>query len=596
MQLLVTEKPSVASAICNALGISDGTKHDGYIEGKDIIATWCKGHLVEMADPESYDLTYKKWSCDTLPIIPGKWKYRIKQATKKQYSIVKSLMKRDDIDSICNCCDAGREGELIFRLVYQEAGCDKPVKRLWISSMEEGAIKYGMENLLPGDHYDSLYAAALCRAKADWLIGMNGTRLFSCIYRGKVKKVGRVQTPTLAMIVKREAEIKGFKKTMYYVAELQKDGLIIKSDRFTTKEEAEEALKRCEGKPITVTGVTKKEIRTAPPKLFDLTTLQREANKVFGFTAKQTLDYLQSLYEKKLVTYPRTDSRFLTEDMASSAANMENLIKGITGWGDENPDIKRILDSKKVSDHHAVIPTPEIARAKMDEIPDAERKILELVMLRVAEATSTESVSVKTDIALDCAGTTFHTSMEEQVKAGFKAYTAKFKEKYVKNAQSGKAPGSMKEQLSCAGSVLPSGWDGTVKEDPTKPPAYYTESTLLSAMEKAGADETTKDAERRGLGTPATRADIIEKLVHDGYVKRIGKKIQATEDGIKLISYLPDRIKSPSYTAEWENRLAEIAKGETSAHVFMECIETEVKQMVAEYSTKDTGAEKGAAV
>ena len=462
--------------------------------------------------------------------------------------------------------------------------------------MEEGAIKHGMEHLLPGDHYDSLYAAALCRAKADWLIGMNGTRLFSCIYKGKVKKVGRVQTPTLAMIVKREAEIKGFKKTMHYVPELQKDGLIIKSDHFTTKEEAEEALKRCNGKPITVTGVTKKEIRTAPPKLFDLTTLQREANKVFSFTAKQTLDYLQSLYEKKLVTYPRTDSRFLTDDMASSAANMESLIRSITGWGDENPDIKRILDSKKVSDHHAVIPTPEIAMAKMDEIPDAERKILELVMLRVAEATSTESVSVKTCAALDCAGIIFHTSMEDQVKAGFKAYTAKFKEKYVKNAKTGKAPGSLKEQLSCKGSVLSSGWDGTVKEDPTKPPAYYTESTLLSAMEKAGADETAKDAELRGLGTPATRADIIEKLVHDGYVKRIGKKIQATEDGIKLISYLPDRIKSPSYTAEWENRLAEIAKGVTSAHVFMECIETEVKQMVAEYSTNDTGAEKGETV
>ena len=590
MQLLVTEKPSVASSICHALGINDETKHDGYIEGNGIIATWCKGHLVEMADPESYDLTYKKWSCETLPIIPDKWKYRVKQATKKQFNIVKSLMLREDVTSICNCCDAGREGELIFRLVYKEAGCKKSVKRLWISSMEEGAIKHGMENLLPGEHYDNLYEAALCRAKADWLIGMNGTRLFSCLYKGKVKKVGRVQTPTLAMIVTRDAEITNFKKTPFYVVELQKDGLIIRSDKYETREEAETVLKQCDGAQIKVAGVAKKEIRTAPPKLFDLTTLQREANKTFGFTAKQTLDYLQSLYEKKLVTYPRTDSRFLTNDMESSAANMASLVKGITGYGDDTPNIKRILDSSKVSDHHAVIPTVEIARAKMEEIPDAERKILELVMLRMAEATSTESVSIKTDVELECAGITLHTAMEEPVKTGFKAYTAKFKAKYGKKGEGASLPYPMRDQLCLAGSVLPPIWQGSVKEDTTKPPAYYTESTLLAAMEKAGADETLKEAERRGLGTPATRADIIEKLVHDGYVKRIGKKLQSTEEGMKLISYLPDRIKSASYTAEWENRLAEIAKGETSAHVFMECIETEVRQMVGQYSSTKEGA------
>ena len=577
MKLIITEKPSQAAAICAALGVNEEKKHDGYIEGGDTIATWCLGHLVEMAPPESYGEQYKKWSYETLPIIPKDWKSMVKQATRRQFSIVKKLMLRKDTEIVC-ATDAGREGELIFRLVYSAAGCNKTFKRLWISSMEESAIKYGMEHLQPGSSYDNLYEAALCRARADWLIGMNGTRLFSTLYKGKVKKVGRVQTPTLAMITERDKEIAEFKKETYFVVEIESDGIRIRSEKYETKEEAEAALKAYEGQDLKVTSVTEKEIRTAPPKLFDLTSLQREANKMFGFTAKQTLDYLQSLYEKKLATYPRTDSRYLTDDMESTAGNLLFIVKTLTGMCDEKPDIKRILNSSKVSDHHAVIITAEMARAKMDEIPDGEKKVLELIMLRMVEATSKGSITFKTETELECAGAVFRASSEEQKQKGFRKYTEQFKAKYgiaVKDKQP--------QRKLTAGEIIPAGaWTGSVKEDATKPAQRYTEATLLAAMEKAGAEETSKDAERKGLGTPATRADIIEKLIRDGYVKRTGKKLESTDEGKKLVSILPDRLKSPSYTAEWENRLAEIAKGETSPRVFMECIETEVQQMVEE--------------
>ena len=578
MKLIITEKPSQAAAICAALGVNEEKKHDGYIEGGDTIATWCLGHLVEMAPPESYGEQYKKWSYETLPIIPKDWKSMLKQATRRQFSIVKNLMQRKDTEIVC-ATDAGREGELIFRLVYNAAGCNKTFKRLWISSMEESAIKYGMDHLQPGSSYDNLYEAALCRARADWLIGMNGTRLFSTLYKGKVKKVGRVQTPTLAMITERDKEIAEFKKETYFVVEIEADGIRIRSEKYETKEEAEAALKAYEGQDLKVTSVTEKEIRTAPPKLFDLTSLQREANKMFGFTAKQTLDYLQSLYEKKLATYPRTDSRYLTDDMESTAGNLLFIVKTLTGMCDEKPDIKRILNSSKVSDHHAVIITAEMARAKMNEIPDGEKKILELIMLRMAEATSKGSITFKTETELECAGAVFRASSEEQKQKGFREYTEQFKAKHgiaVKEKQP--------QRKLTAGETIPAGaWTGSVKEDATKPAQRYTEATLLAAMEKAGAEETSKDAERKGLGTPATRADIIEKLIRDGYVKRTGKKLESTDEGKKLVSILPDRLKSPSYTAEWENRLAEIAKGETSPRVFMECIETEVQQMVEEY-------------
>ena len=374
MRLILTEKPSQAAAICSALGVHEDSKHDGYIQGKDTIATWCRGHLVEMAPPESNGEKYMKWSYETLPIIPENWKYQVKQATKKQFNIVKKLLS--DSEDVVVATDSGREGELIARLVFNEAGFTRPYKRLWISSMEEAAIKYGMDHLQPGDHYNDLYEAALCRAKADWLIGMNGTRLFSTLYKGKVKKVGRVQTPTLAMIVDRDAEIAGFQKKTYYVVEMEADGIRIRSERYPSKEAAEQALAGYKDHAITVTSVSEKEIKTAPPKLFDLTALQREANKMFGFTAKQTLDYLQSLYEKKLTTYPRTDSRYLTDDMGSSMGNLMSIVKTITGLGDDHPDIKRTLCSAQVSDHHAIIITPERVRAQMSDIPDSEKKIL----------------------------------------------------------------------------------------------------------------------------------------------------------------------------------------------------------------------------
>ena len=580
MKLIITEKPSQASAICAALGVREEKKHDGYIEGSNIIATWCLGHLVEMAPPESYGEQYRKWTYETLPIIPTTWKYQVKQTTRKQFNIVKKLLQRQDTEPIC-ATDAGREGELIFRLVYNESGCTKPYKRLWISSMEEAAIRHGMDNLQPGNKYDSLYEAALCRAKADWLIGMNGTRLYSTLYKGKVKKVGRVQTPTLAMIVDRDAEIAGFRKTVYYVVEIEADDIRLRSDRFPTKESAEAILAGCTGHEIRVTSVDQKEVRSAPPKLFDLTALQREANKMFGFTAKQTLDYLQSLYEKKLATYPRTDSRYLTDDMESSAGNLLNIVESITGMGDDKPDIRRILNSSKVSDHHAVIITPEVVRAKQDELPDSERKILELIMLRMAEATAIESISMKTEIQLECAGSIFKTAYEESIQKGFRTYTEKFRQAQGISKLEKEPP---KRHFKEGDTIAPIEWSGSIREDTTKPAQHFTESTLLNAMEKAGANETSKDAERKGLGTPATRADIIEKLIHDGYVMRTGNKLEATDEGIKLITIIPDRLKSPSYTAEWENRLAEIAKGATSPHIFMECIETEVRQMVGQYS------------
>ena len=355
----------------------------------------------------------------------------------------------------------------------------------------------------------------------------------------------------------------------------------LRSDRFPTREAAETALAGCTGHEIRVTSVDQKEVCSAPPKLFDLTALQREANKMFGFTAKQTLDYLQSLYEKKLATYPRTDSRYLTDDMESSAGNLLSIVKSFTGMGDDKPDIKRILNSSRVSDHHAVIITPEVVRAKQDELPDSERKILELIMLRMAEATATGSIAIKTEIQFECAGSIFKTSYEEPIQKGFKAYTEQFKQTHGISKQEKDPP---KRHFKQGDTIPPTGWTGSVKEDVTKPAQHFTESTLLNAMEKAGTNETSKDAERKGLGTPATRADIIEKLIHDGYVKRTGKKLEATDEGIKLITIIPDRLKSPSYTAEWENRLAEIANGTTSPHIFMECIETEVRQMAGQYS------------
>ena len=603
MRLIVTEKPSVAAAICKALGIVEDKKHSGYIEGRDTMATWCLGHLVEMAPPEAYDEKYRKWSVETLPVIPVEWKFQVKEARKKQFSVVKRLLNDKRVDEIVCATDAGAEGELIFRLVYLEAGCRKSFKRLWISSMEEDAIKHGMESLLPGDRYNDLYEAALCRAKADWLIGMNGTRYFTAVYRGKVKKVGRVQTPTLAMIEERDKEIREFVSVPYYTVELEKDGMVIRSDRFESREEAEEVLNSCRDAEIKVTSVVKKEVRTAKPKLFDLTSLQREANRVFGFTAKQTLDYLQSLYEEKLTTYPRTDSRYLTDDMISSMANRLSIVRMKTGMGDEKPDINAVLNSSRVTDHHAIIITCEVLKADFNTIPESERKILELVMVRMAEATSRDAVTVKTDIGLECAGTGFHTTIEETVQAGFREYTDRFRSKYGKEraskdngfevcrADTGYTPSGrvianpatypLREQLCLTGSMLPAGWEGRIRKDATKAPACFTESTLLGAMEKAGADETCKEAERTGLGTPATRADIIEKLIHDGYVMRTGKKLSVTDEGRKLVALLPSRIKSASYTAEWANRLAEIAAGKREAGDFMKSIENEVRQMVS---------------
>ena len=590
MRLIITEKASVAASISSALGMAETKKHDGYIEAGSNTVTWCVGHLIEMAEPAAYSEEYKKWNLDKLPIIPEKYRYDVKKETRKQFETVKKLLKSlKDGDELVEATDSGREGELIFRLVYLMSGCHKPFKRLWISSMEEAAIRYGMQNLLPGDRYDNLYQAALCRQKADWLIGMNGTRLFTCLHRGKVKKVGRVQTPTLAMITERDQEIADFRKEPFYTVELNDGKIHMRSDHLKTKEEAEILAKKCEGQPVSVKGYITKEVISAPPKLFDLTALQREANNIFSFTAKQTLNYLQSLYEKKLVTYPRTDSRYLTEDMISTAANMVSLVRSMIGMGDAVPDINRILDSKKVTDHHAIIPTAQIAGAKMNELPDSERKILELIMLRMAEATSKPCITEKMNVDFECAGTLFHSVFEESKQKGYKAYTEMFHEKYSGSESEHE---NEDEEISqntsfdimthLPGSVLSGNYTSEVKSGTTKPRPHYTEATLLNAMETAGVSETDKDAERKGLGTPATRADIIEKLVRDGYVKRKGKTLTATEEGMYLISIVPERLKSPVYTAEWENKLSLIAKGEASPEDFLNGIEQEVRQMTAE--------------
>jgi len=432
MQLIITEKPSVAQAICAALGIKDKEKHQGYIEGEDRIVSWCYGHLVELAEPSAYGEQYKKWSYDGLPILPEEWRYEVKPGTKEHFNILKELMERDDVTEIVEATDAGREGELIFRLVYESAECRKPVKRLWISSMEESAIKEGFENLKPGSDYDNLYRAAKCRQEADWLVGINATRLFSVLY-GKTLKVGRVQTPTLAMLVDREAEIESFKKEPYYTVHIENKSLDAASGKFKDKVEAERIFKKCNGHQATVIAVTEEAKSVAAPKLYDLTSLQRDANRIFGFTAKQTLDYTQSLYEKKLVTYPRTDSQYLSDDMADTARDVLTVIMSVFDYISADMsevDICRIMNSKKVTDHHAIIPTVEVGNVQLDTLPDGERKILSLTAMRLACAVSEKCSYTAVKAIISCNGEQFETSGKTVREKGWKGIEDTFKARF----------------------------------------------------------------------------------------------------------------------------------------------------------------------
>lgn len=578
-KLVVTEKPSVARSIAEILGANN--RGDGYLEGDDYIVSWCVGHLVELAEPQAYDEKYEKWRKSDLPIIPLKgnsgWKYQVTEATKKQYKILKELMEREDVSSLVEATDAGREGELIFRLVYNQARCKKPFERLWISSMEDEAIRDGFANLKPGSEYDALYEAALCRERADWIVGINATRLFSSLY-GQTLNVGRVMTPTLALAVEREASINSFKAEDFYTVLLDCGVVTLSSERFKDKVEAMDLKAKCEaaGKAV-IKKAEKKEKQEKAPTLFDLTSLQREANKRLGYTAQQTLDYTQSLYEKKLCSYPRTDSKFLTDDMAQTVAT---LLGKITDAFDvsavERIDIQKVIYGKKVTDHHAIIPTVQIAVQNLTELPKGEQEILKLISTRVAEAVSAPCKYEEMIIEAECAGAVFKAKGKRILEGGWK---------FVSKLQADDEEGS--DDNGAITIDLTSGQNVDIentncKEGKTTPPKSFTEDTLLSAMEKAGADETPDEAERKGLGTPATRAGIIEKLVRVGFVERKGDKktkyLVPTHKGIALITVIPEEIQSPSMTAEWEQKLLQIEKGGVNPDDFME----EISQMITE--------------
>ena len=583
MQLVIAEKPSVARSIAEVIGANKGK--DGYMEGNGYLVSWCVGHLVELAQPESYGEQWKKWTYESLPVKPEKWQYEVKADTKAQYDVLYQLMHREDVSATICATDAGREGELIFRLVYEMAGCDKPIKRLWISSMEESAIREGFENLQPGSEYDNLYHSALCRQEADWLVGINGTRLFTVLYGGKVLKVGRVQTPILAMLVDREAKIMNFQKEKYYMTHILMDGIDAATGRIDDKNKADEIVGACQDGQALTTSIVKEEKAVMPPKLYDLTTLQRDANRLFGFTAKQTLEYTQSLYEKKLATYPRTDSQFLSDDMGQTAAGVIEAVFSSLMFEEkktDSPDIKRILNSKKVTDHHAIIPTMEIAKADLAALPETERKILSLIANRLLCATGEKHLYETVKAEFTCKGHTFTVSGKSVTHNGWKAFEDAFKRSFKISGN----PEEEKEEKKLPELSEGQAFDGVqtkISEHFTSPPKHFTEDLLLSAMERAGAEDMGDDVERKGLGTPATRADIIEKLVKDGFVKREKKQIIPTEDGMKLITVLPDVVKSPKLTADWENALTLVAKGELPMGDFMADIENMVSELIHTY-------------
>ena len=583
--LIIAEKPSVAATIAAALGAKE--KNDGYIAGNGYLVSWCVGHLVQLAEAAAYGEQYKKWSYDSLPILPQEWQYAVASDKGKQFKILKDLMHRADVSEVVNACDAGREGELIFRFVYDVAGCKKPMRRLWISSMEESAIKAGFASLKDGKEYDPLYSSALCRAKADWIIGINMTRLFSCLY-GKTLNVGRVQTPTLKMLVDRDAAITTFKKEKYYHVRLSLSGVEAASAKIHAAEEAGNLKAACETAQAVCTSVTREKKTVAPPKLFDLTSLQREANRIYGYTAKQTLDLAQSLYEKKLLTYPRTDSSYLTDDMGGTAAQIAALLAGKLPFmqgADFTPEISRLLDSKKVSDHHAIIPTMELAKADLAALPESERNILTLAGARLLMACAAPHIFEAVTAVFSCAGQEFTAKGKTVLAEGWKGLERRFMATLKKKAD------TEDDEENALSLDVPPFAEGQTFENPaakvtehdTTPPQPHNEASLLSAMERAGNEETDPDAERRGLGTPATRAAIIEKLVKGGFVERKGKQLIPTKSGIELICVLPEVLTSPQLTADWENNLTQIAKGNADPDSFMTGIETMTRELVSTY-------------
>ncbi|HGK3692950.1 TPA: DNA topoisomerase 3 [Streptococcus pneumoniae] len=567
MKLVIAEKPSVAITISKVIGAKE--KKNGYYEGNGYKVSWCVGHLIKMANPESYDKKYRKWKIEDLPIIPKKYKYELIKETKKQFGILKTLMNDNSVDVVVNACDAGREGEAIFRLVYNQANCKKKMKRLWVSSMEDNAIREGFENLKDGEKYDNLFESAQARAIADWLVGMNISRLYSCLYRQNYS-VGRVQTPTLAMITGRDEEIANFKKEKYYTVELDLDGFTLSTDRIDDKTVADQ-LFNLVGKTIEITDVVQKEKVTKPELPFDLTTLQRECNKYFGFSAKQTLDYAQSLYEKKLITYPRTDSRYLTEDMIIS------IVNNILGKNDfDTQRIKVVFNSKKVTDHHAIIPTVSSLKEDMSKLPVSEAKVYGLISNKLHSSVGYPLVENTTKIVALFDGFKFTNSGKVIVTEGFTKFLKEYK---TKRGHEAVLPATkIKDVLKIK--------NKEIKEKYTTPPKAFTEESLLKAMEIAGNNVLDKDAfvERKGLGTPATRAGIIENLIYKGFIKRDKRNLISTHKGISLVTIVSDTFKSAETTAKWEMKLSDIAQGKSSKEKFLELIEKEIKKEILTYN------------
>ena len=580
-KLVICEKPSVAKSIASVLGVT--SRADGYFEGNGYLISWCIGHLVGLADAAAYDDRYKKWRYEDLPILPDPFRYVVSEEKADQFHILRFLMERPDVTELVNACDAGREGELIFRLVYEAAGCSKPFSRLWISSMEDAAIREGFADLRPGADYDPLYQSALCRQKADWLIGINASRLFSVLYH-RTLNIGRVQTPTLAMLADRDSKIVLFRKEKYHHVRLALEGAEAVSDRIVSTEDAQAIRDTCDGQRAVCVSLVREKKTEKPPKLYDLTTLQREANRVFGYTAKQTLDYAQSLYEKKLLTYPRTDSRYLTVDMTEIASVVLHLAARVPPFDacpEFFPDVLALVNDKEVSDHHALIPTLELEKADVPAVPVGERNILLLVCCKLLCAAAEPFVYEAVTATFDCGGHTFTAKGKQVLFQGWRAIQEVFRSSLKEKPEDEDAVG-----------VLPALTEGqvfesvaaSVTEHFTSPPKPYTEDTLLSAMENAGKEDMPDEVERKGLGTPATRAAIIEKLVSGGFVERKGKNLIPTKAGVNLVTVLPELLTSPKLTVDWEQRLNEVAKGQASPEDFMDGIKAMAAELVRKYS------------
>ena len=580
MRLVIAEKPSVAQSLAVVLGA--GQRREGYLEGGGWLVSWCVGHLAELADAAAYDPAYAKWRKEDLPILPERWRFTISPDKRDQFDTLRTLLRREDVTEVVNACDAGREGELIFRTVYALAGCSKPISRLWISSMEDEAIREGFAHLRPGREYDGLHQAALCRAKADWLVGINATRLFSLLY-GCTLNIGRVVSPTLALVVQREVEIAAFQPETFYTVELDCGGLTLAGERKPSKKEAQEAAARCQGSTATVQAVERREKTEKPPALFDLTTLQREANRTLGYTAQQTLDYLQALYDKKFSTYPRTDSRYLTDDMEAGVPALVEAAASICGVAaPETVLAGQVCDSARVSDHHAVVPTASAGRADLEALPIGEREILRLVSLGLLRAVCPPCRSAETCITALCAGDPYTAKWKEVLSPGWKVHAQ------TADAEVGTGPDRLTE-----GQTLPVA-AAKIKTGKTTPPKHHTEDSLLSAMETAGKEDMPEDAERQGIGTPATRATILEKLVSAGFVERKKAKktvsLLPTPLGTALITVLPEQLQSPTLTAEWEHRLKEVERGTLAPGDFMDEIAAMLRELVETCRPVEGGA------